>query len=131
MLPIICPTHSKHDRAGMPQIKDMDAFLHWLTFQGVHWRKEVRLAKHFKPTQNQINLENVVALMRMGIDTKTFPILTSKEAKIADGHHRWYGEKIECTSVTAIVVDRNIKRLLILMAKFPQTSERETVEQGL
>lgn len=124
-LPVIHPSHSHWTREEMPQIADVALFEHCLRLHGIQFRNEPKTPMHLRATQNEINLKLVFKLIEAGLDTKTHPLIVSKDGHILDGHNRWYAALTLRIDVHCIVVDREIESLLRFALSLPNTKHSD------
>lgn len=128
----INPGHSMDlPRCNMPQIanNDLPDFIEYLSRKGVTvLDTRVRL-KHLKPTQREINVQNVhdkLDSFVRGNRVKKF--IVSKDNRILDGHHQMFALKmIGRQFVPAYRVDLNMEDLLKVACKYPKAT-RKTID---
>jgi hypothetical protein len=112
---VIRVSRSKRTRKQMPQIEDVAAFALWLRERGIPYRWRWLSAIRLRPTQNEIDLSKVDKLAHAGLDTRRYPVLTSRDRFIIDGHHRAWAARWMRVKVYTLIVGRS-KRSTVKLA---------------
>ena len=113
-------------RSTMPQIKDVDAMLSYLSSIGVTYHEDPSMSmKYVRPTQHNYERDKVDAIKNQLInnnDSKMKPIIVSYQPSIGeghptqffvlDGHHRYLAAKELGVGISAIVINCPINKLL-------------------
>lgn len=91
-------------RINLPQIVQHEEFIKDLTISGVNHHKASVDPNTLEPTQSEFNHEKVAKLVGNG-GYKTFPIITSNDGFIVDGHHRWKASQVAKDNIDILKID--------------------------
>ena len=91
-------------RINLPQIAQHEEFIKDLTISGVNLHKASVDPNTLEPTQSEFNHEKVAKLVGNG-GYKTFPIITSNDGFIVDGHHRWKASQVAKDNIDILKID--------------------------
>lgn len=91
-------------RINLPQIAQHEEFIKDLTISGVNFHKASVDPNTLEPTQSEFNHEKVAKLVGNG-GYKTFPIITSNDGFIVDGHHRWKASQVAKDNIDILKID--------------------------
>ena len=83
-------------RSQMPQIKDIDSFLSYISAHGHLYIDMFGTVDNFRPTQTDYDKDKVDRIKQDMIRnprSNTKPILVSSDGFILDGHHRYLATK--------------------------------------
>ena len=103
-------------RDNMPQIKVDKNFEEFLIVRKIKFEKTTEIPFIIKPTQNEFNIDKIVALMQpLGFDS---PILISKDNYCIDGHHRYIAACVLHIPLWIMRIDLPIQDCLDLMKEY-------------
>lgn len=130
---IITPPNSLGiPRAEMPQIDDdqMPAFLDWVRERGIAVIPTPATARLLLPTQGELDTDKVDKFKSAPRDVLTKRVVTSKDDRILDGHHRWAAliELDPDANLETIQVQLPITELLALAREFAGARFRKAEE---
>ncbi len=91
-------------RINLPQIAQHEEFIKDLTISGVNLHKASVDPNTLEPTQSEFNHEKIAKLVGSG-GYKTFPIITSNDGLIVDGHHRWKASQVAKDNIDILKID--------------------------
>lgn len=91
-------------RINLPQIAQHEEFIKDLTISGVNLHKASVDPNTLEPTQSEFNHDKVATLVGNG-GYKTFPIITSNDGLIVDGHHRWKASQVAKDNIDILKID--------------------------
>lgn len=91
-------------RINLPQIAQHEEFIKDLTISGVNLHKASVDPNTLEPTQSEFNDDKVAKLVGNG-GYKTFPIITSNDGFIVDGHHRWKASQVAKDNIDILKID--------------------------
>lgn len=91
-------------RINLPQIAQHEEFIKDLTISGVNLHKASVDPNTLEPTQSEFNDDKVAKLVGNG-GYKTFPIITSNDGFIVDGHHRWKASQVSKDNIDILKID--------------------------
>lgn len=91
-------------RINLPQIAQHEEFIKDLTISGVNLHKASVDPNTLEPTQSEFNHDKVTKLVGNG-GYKTFPIITSNDGLIVDGHHRWKASQVAKDNIDILKID--------------------------
>lgn len=125
-------------RREMPQIPGdrTQAFLDWLSEQGIRHERRMIPAGDLHPTQREFNYDKIVRFAAKGQHPRLHyrkAVLVSSDYYVLDGHHRW-AEVLRASPrepVNCIVFSARISKLLELAKAFPLAGERKGIGERL
>ena len=93
-IPVLKRGHKGKTRSQMPQIDNPIEFINWLKkVHGIPYSLERVPTGTMKPTQKHFDVEKVRGMVKSAMDGKfpkiSDPVITSRDLRILDGHHRW------------------------------------------
>lgn len=105
-------------RSSMPQLKDIDAFLAFLSNHdevgdSVTIKNWISTVDHLLPTQNEYDIakvERLVDMVERGDQIK--PIITSSDGYVVDGHHRYFAADQLGASVPFMEIGLPLNKLM-------------------
>ena len=101
-------------RISMPQMKYTKA-MSILTLADIDYEITYIDPKSLKPTQVDFNRDKIVGMMLAGIDLNKFPIISTLDGYVIDGHHRYLAALNKgYDSLKSLVIDAPVAKILDL-----------------
>lgn len=97
-------------RINLPQIRQHEDFIQDLTVNGIVVHKLTVDPNSLEPTQSEFNDDKVQGMIKTG-NYKNFPIISSKDQYIVDGHHRWKSAQVANDTVDTLKIDMDYNDL--------------------
>lgn len=115
---VIIPGAYMVPRSQMPQIRDQDAFLKFLSDNDMFWVETKFPTEKIIPLQSMVDRKKIAKLSLAEID-KLPPIVLSEDGHIIDGHHRFFAvHDTGASEINAIVVMGHTNKVFKLAQEF-------------
>lgn len=119
-------------RKDMPQIasKNNQDFIKFLSDSGIKVDKKSVAPISLGITQNELNMEKVIALMSRDYDNSK-PIFISSDRRVLDGHHRFAAAYLKDSDkkITVYQVNLPIRKLLDKVRQYDRVFTKKIDEQ--
>jgi hypothetical protein len=111
-------------RKTLPQLGPTEKFVENLSKHNVKHHEVTVQADRLKPSQSEFSFDNVAAIMKQKLHTKS-SIVISRDGFVIDGHHRWLAHYNKHEKIKAVMVDMPALEIIQLAKTFNSTSYKE------